>query len=251
MPDGGEIKAVLKGIQEPLAQTVEDAANQAARLGDETMEKATASLDTVANAEGATLDSIHGLRNGLSGEDLGGEGGSGSPGSSEGGRSELSKMLNGEGDQTAADAAGETKYSPEFLKLLKDWREGRKFNEENAHRFPHNEVHLKSRKIVDSYVPRKEIVERKNTQLSEIDEKTAKGYIDSLRRKYKAGQEIGDTPKNRAEGIAGSKLRGKHILEVPKQVQPVPKAILEHAKQHRVTIRDVHGTVYELPKEAG
>lgn len=250
MPDGGELKAVFKGIQEPMAQAVEDGANQAARVGDETMEKAEASLDTVGSAENANLDAIHGVRNGLSGDGTGDTGGSGSAGGDSGDRSELAKTLNGEEAPTER-APGESKYTPEFLQLLKDWREGRKFNEENAHRFPHNEVHLKSRKIVDSYVPRKEIVERKNTQLSEIDEKTAKSYIDSLRRKYKAGQEIGDTPKNRAEGIAKSKLRGKHILEVPKQGNPVPKAILEHAKQHRVTIRDVHGTVHELPKEAG
>lgn len=249
MPDGGEIKAVLKGIQEPLAQTVEDAASQAARLGDETMEKATASLDTVANAEGATLDSIHGLRDGLSDDGLGGEGGSGSPGSSEGGRSELSKMLNGE-DAPAAGTGEPTSGSrklPDYVQKRID--AGNEFNRQNRPRYaPNNEIALANGKIVDSYRPNRGIIERKYTQLGRIKEETAKGYIDSLRLKYKQGTLIANSAKNKALGLAGKQLRGKHILEVPKQESPVPANILKHAAQHRVIIRDVDGKVYRLEK---
>jgi hypothetical protein len=128
--------------------------------------------------------------------------------------------------------------------LRKRFEQGRQFNRANWHRYPHNEVHLKSGKIVDSYRPGREIVERKYSQLSKVSPKTAKSYIDSLRQKYAPGETISDSAKNRAEGIAGTKLKGKHILEVPVQKYPVPDEVLEHAAKHKVVIRDDHGLVY-------
>lgn len=103
MPDGGELKAVFKGIQEPLAQAVEDAGNQAGRLGDATMEKAAASLDSLKNVEGANLDAIHGVRSRLSGDGTGGLRGSG-PGAG-GGSAPGARALNG-GDGAAGRAGG-------------------------------------------------------------------------------------------------------------------------------------------------
>lgn len=244
MPDGGELKAVFKGIQEPLAQAVEDAGSQAGKLGDDTMEKATASLDSLKNVEDANLDSIHGL-----GDDgAGGTGGSGS-GGSEGGRSDLDKMLNGEGPPAAAPEASKSgsRKLPDYIQKRID--AGNEFNRQNRPRYaPNNEIALENGKIVDSYRPNREIVERKHTQLGKIKKETAKSYIDSLRHKYKQGTLIKNSAKNKELGLGGKKLRGKHILEVPKQDSPVPSSILEHAAKHHVIIRDVSGQVYRLPK---
>jgi hypothetical protein len=109
---------------------------------------------------------------------------------------------------------------------------------------PYNEIALKSGKRVDSYVPRREIIERKYTQLASVKPKTAKGYIDSLRNKYEPGQLIADSARNRALGLAGKKLKGDHILEVPPQDQPVPEEVLGHAAKRGVVIRDTDGKVY-------
>jgi hypothetical protein len=147
------------------------------------------------------------------------------------------------GEGEPADDSGSGKGSlPDWLK--KKWDEGRAFDRENWHRYPHNEVDLESGKRVDSYNPGREIVERKYTQLSEVKPETAKDYINSLRNKYEPGQLIGDTPKNRLEGIAGDELEGRHILEVPPQDQPVPPEVLRHAAERRVIIRDTNGKVY-------
>lgn len=176
----------------------------------------------------------------------GGDGGT-ADGSGAGGRSPLARMLNGEG---AGDSGGDAssvedtgkKPLPDWLK--KRWEDGEQFNKDNRPRYPHNEVELATKKRVDSYSPGKEIVERKNTQLSEVKESTAKGYIDSLREKYKPGQLIADTPKNRAAGLAGKKLTGDHILEVPPQNNDVPENVLNHATDRDVTIRDTSGKEY-------
>lgn len=77
-----------------------------------------------------------------------------------------------------------------------------------------------------------------------MQERTAKGYIDSLREKYKPGQLIADTPKNRAEGLAGKELVGDHILEVPPQAKDIPQNVLDHATDHDVTIRDTNEKEY-------
>jgi hypothetical protein len=45
--------------------------------------------------------------------------------------------------------------------------------------------------------------------------------------------------------IAGEKLKGDYILEVPVQDKPVPKVMRLLAEQYNVTIRDIGGKVYK------
>jgi len=121
-----------------------------------------------------------------------------------------------------------------------NWRikalEGQKFNFENHGRYPENEVRLENGKILDSYKPRKEIVSRKFTQLSDIKPETAKSYINEIDSKYAPG-----------EGIkGGGELAGDEILEVPVQKAPIPEDLLKYADSRipPVTIRDVTGHEY-------
>ncbi|MEE1940518.1 hypothetical protein V1L54_14070 [Streptomyces sp. TRM 70361] len=118
---------------------------------------------------------------------------------------------------------------------------GNRFNTDNHPRYTHNEVHLKSGKQVDSYVRGKEIASRKYTQLSEIQTKSAKDYLNELADKYKPGEVIrsGKYPE-----IYGEKLRGAMILEVPARKNPIPQEVIEHAQGLRITIRDVSGKMY-------
>ncbi|RSM82564.1 hypothetical protein DMH04_25570 [Kibdelosporangium aridum] len=106
---------------------------------------------------------------------------------------------------------------------------------------------LSSGKVVDSYNPGEEIVERKHTQLAAIKLETAMGYLQSLPQKYPPGEIIADTPSNREKypHLVGQPLRGDMILEVPVQTAPVPPAIVEKAAELNVTIRDVNGKEYD------
>jgi hypothetical protein len=107
---------------------------------------------------------------------------------------------------------------------------------------------LSTGKIVDSYNPGDEIVERKHSQLSEIKPETAIGYVQSLPNKYSPGETIADTRGNRERypNLVGQPLRGDMILEVPVQNAPIPRAILEKAAELDVVIRDVNGKEYHL-----
>lgn len=123
----------------------------------------------------------------------------------------------------------------------------------NRRREPHytargggNELTLSNGKRVDSYVPGKEIVSRKHTDLSAVKEDTAKGYLRELDNKYGVNQTIKDTPHARDQigDQAGTQLRGKPILEVPVQQNGVPQSVLDEAKRLGITIRDETGKVY-------
>jgi hypothetical protein len=107
---------------------------------------------------------------------------------------------------------------------------------------------LSTGRIVDSYNPGAEIVERKHSQLAEIKPETAIGYVQSLPSKYPPGETIADTPGNRQRypKLVGQSLDGLMILEVPVQKAPVPRAILEKAAELGVVIRDVNGKEYHL-----
>ena len=85
---------------------------------------------------------------------------------------------------------------------------------------------------------------RKFTQLSDVREQTAINYIDEIQAKYPARARIADVPTNFESGLAGQRLTGQYILEVPVQAQPVPQRILDAADQAGVLIRDVSGKVY-------
>ena len=109
-----------------------------------------------------------------------------------------------------------------------------------------NEVVLANGKRLDSYVPGREIVSRKETQLAEIQPGSAMDYIRELDSKYKPGTRIADTPANNGQlpGIGGRPLRGQPILEVPPQNGPVPPDVLQAARDRGITIRDSLGRIY-------
>lgn len=140
---------------------------------------------------------------------------------------------------------------PEWLRRI---REGNRFNRERAAFYDYNEVYVKKPDgsgyyRLDSYNPGEEIVSRKHTQLSEIQENTANGYIDEINKKYPEGAEIADVPSNvngSNSGIFdhGNTLRGEKILEVPVQNNPLPQPVIDAANNADITIRDVNGTIY-------
>ena len=142
------------------------------------------------------------------------------------------------------------------------------FNKARAKFYPFNEVYLEAPKKainlsegfptkhqyvrLDSYVPGKEIVSRKYTQLSEVSEETAIRYLKELSDKYAPGSIIADVPSNRTgvnKGIfevnQGNDLKGEMILEVPVQKKSVPKSILKYARDNNIQIRDINGNVYK------
>ncbi|MFG2274064.1 PrsW family intramembrane metalloprotease [Streptomyces chartreusis] len=156
-----------------------------------------------------------------------------------------------EGTGTGEPGAGKGAGVPQWLR--DKWNKGREFNQDNWPRYPANEVYLENGKYLDSYRPGKEIVSRKQTQISKIKPESFKDYLREIQQKYKAGTKIPDTPKARAEypQLIGKPLKGKYYLEVPVQSAPVPEWALKEAANHGVIIRDVQGFVYRLPKGTG
>ncbi|MFE7166315.1 hypothetical protein [Streptomyces sp. NPDC057616] len=124
----------------------------------------------------------------------------------------------------AGGPSGGREGLPQWLR--DKWNEGRGFNKENWHRYPANEVYLENGKVLDSYRPGKEIVSRKQTQISKISKDTFTGYLREFTQKYKEGTKVPDTPKARREypKLIGKPLRGRYHLEVPVQSEPVPGA---------------------------
>ena len=134
---------------------------------------------------------------------------------------------------------------PQWLK--DQFGEGDAFNRERAFDYPHREVYVERKgggyNRVDAYDPIKgEIVSRKLTQFSEVTEGTGVRYVQELANKYKPGAKIANVPSSGP--LAGSRLRGQMILEVPGQQGVIPQAVLDAAKRAGVVIRDVHGHVY-------
>ena len=172
-------------------------------------------------------------------------------------------------DEWLSIAAKDKKRQSTWTKQLLD---GIRFNKERAPFYRFNEVYLESPKAgtrgagksstkykyvrLDSYSPRTgEIVSRKYTQLSEISEKTAIGYLKELSEKYSPGSVIADVPSNRVganagifEENGGKTLRGQMILEVPVQEEPVPESVLRYAAKEKIKIRDTEGTIYRIKK---
>ena len=150
---------------------------------------------------------------------------------------------------------------------LKRIREGIAFNKARAKFYLYNEVYLEAPKKainlpegspikhqyvrLDSYVPNKEIVSRKYTQLSEVSEETAIHYLKELSDKYAPGSIIADVPSNRTglnKGIfevnQGRDLKGKMILEVPVQKKPIPQNVINYADKLRIKIRNTNNKLY-------
>ena len=141
------------------------------------------------------------------------------------------------------------------------------FNKARAKFYPYNEVYLEAPKKainlpegspikhqyvrLDSYVPNKEIVSRKYTQLSEVSEETAIRYLKELSDKYAPGTKIADVPSNISGANAGifkenrgRTLRGQMILEVPVQAKAVPKRMIDYASLKGIKIRDTNNHIY-------
>jgi hypothetical protein len=131
-------------------------------------------------------------------------------------------------------------------------KSGNEFNKDQSKNFKYNEVYVDkgnnkgSYKKLDSYNPKEEIVSRKETQLSDIQPKTAKAYIDEAVKKYSPGTKLADVPSNKTGSNAGvikdsenGKLSGKLYLDIPKQNKPIPKEILDYAQSKFVEIREV------------
>jgi hypothetical protein len=101
---------------------------------------------------------------------------------------------------------------------------------------------------LDAWTPGEAIVSRKLTQLDGVTADTAKGYIDEFVKKYPNGAVLADTAKNRELGIAGQKLTGDMVLEVPPQVGgKISDTIKEYAESQGVFIRDINGKWYTDP----
>ncbi|WMW51966.1 T7SS effector LXG polymorphic toxin [Bacillus subtilis] len=136
---------------------------------------------------------------------------------------------------------------PSWLK--ERWEAGNNFNKENRPRYPYNEVELEAKEaggkkyVVDSYSPNKEIVSRKYTQLSDVQEKTALSYLNEITKKYSSGSKISNGPFN-PKALKGGRLKGELILEVPVQNKAIPQKILDEATKNRIIIRDINGKVY-------
>ena len=141
------------------------------------------------------------------------------------------------------------------------------FNKERTKFYPYNEIYLEAPKKainlpersptkhqyvrLDSYVPNKEIVSRKYTQLSEVSEETAIRYLKELSDKYAPGTKIADVPSNISGANAGifkanngKVLDGQMILEVPVQKEPIPQNVINYADKLRIKIRNTNNKLY-------
>ncbi|OFA05368.1 hemagglutinin repeat-containing protein [Duganella phyllosphaerae] len=152
-------------------------------------------------------------------------------------------------NSTAVDAAANTVRAgssrPAWLARLDA---GNDFNAARSSAYPYNEVYIDSPKgsgytRLDSYDPvAGEIVSRKFTQLSSVQEQTAFNYINELPAKYPVNGKIANVPTSGS--LAGQPLLGQHILEVPVQTNPIPQSVLDAANRAGVLIRDFNGHVH-------
>jgi hypothetical protein len=128
---------------------------------------------------------------------------------------------------------------------------GRAYDRLNRFNYPYRELLIDqpdgSRARLDAYDPAGvgagEIVSRKLTQLADVQEETALGYVRELAAKYQRGYRIANVPSSGP--LAGQELRGQQFLEVPVQLKPIPRAVLDLAKRLKIIIRDVSGRIYE------
>ena len=140
--------------------------------------------------------------------------------------------------------------------LKKKWEQGNDFNKDYRVWYPYNEVRVtKDGKEyrVDSYIPSAKgrdgnhhhgvIVSRKYTQLSDIKESTAFGYLNELNNKYSPGTKIIDGNFNSTE-LRGTTLSNdaQLVLQVPKQNADIPQNILSKAQDLNIIIEEVPDT---------
>jgi len=148
-------------------------------------------------------------------------------------------------DEVVTESAERVSSRPEWLQRLDA---GNTFNKERAGAYDFNEVYINKPDgsgyyRLDSYNPNSgEIVSRKFTQLSDVQENTALKYINEIPAKYPAGGTIANVPSS--GDLGGQLLRGQYYLEVPVQVRPIPQSIFNAADKAGVLIRDINGKVY-------
>jgi hypothetical protein len=161
----------------------------------------------------------------------------------------------GQPNQPGQPGSDERPSMPEWLRERLE--EGNEFNRQREPYYEEqggaNEVHVEPRSDkgqyprVDSYVPDEEIVSRKYTQLSDVQESTANGYLRELANTYGPGTVVADTPTNRrdlGDDAIGLPMSGDMILEVPVQTNGVPPAVLAEARRLGIIIRDENGHTY-------
>lgn len=162
---------------------------------------------------------------------------------------------NGQTTQPNTPNSGETSSRPEWLRERLE--EGNEFNRRREPYYESeggaNEVHVEPRSDkgqyprVDSYVPGEQIVSRKHTQLADVQESTAVGYLRELANTYGPGTIVADTPTNRrdlGDDAIGQPMDGDMVLEVPVQNGAVPPAVLAEARRLGIIIRDENGHTY-------
>lgn len=136
---------------------------------------------------------------------------------------------------------------PEWLLRV---QAGNQFNKDRVGVYEFDEVYIEKPDgsgyyRLDSYSPGSgEIVSRKNTQFSEIQEQSGVNYINEFTRKYPDGANIANVPSNVTNDLVGQKLTGDMILEIPVQNSPIPQTVLDAATNAGVIIRDIDGNIY-------
>jgi hypothetical protein len=174
------------------------------------------------------------------------------------GEAVLSKIENALGDGEVEETVTQCQNDP-FVKLEEaasqstkpEWLQriqaGNEFNKIREPFYDYNEVYIENPEggyfRLDSYNPEAgEIVSRKFTQFSAIQESTGIQYLNELAAKYPPGATIADVPSSGV--LAGQPLAGQMILEVPPQTAPIPQSVLETAERLGILIRDTNETTY-------
>ncbi len=129
-------------------------------------------------------------------------------------RKNLDALTDPDAALDAIQATQKSKPTWEEIKVL--FIRGNDFNKKALTKYKYNEINLSTGKRLDSYIPGKEIVSRKATDLSKIKTSTFENYLKELTSKYKKGITIRSNKYKSGSGaIDGSKLSGEYFLEIP------------------------------------
>ncbi|PZU42156.1 MAG: hypothetical protein DI571_11825, partial [Arsenicicoccus sp.] len=93
-----------------------------------------------------------------------------------------------------------------------------------------------------------QIISRKLTQLGDVQPTTAFGYIDELVTKYPDGATVADVPSTQMSGLAGQRLQGEMVLQVPPQAGgSIPDEVAEYAFENGVHHRHQRFRLHRTP----
>jgi len=134
------------------------------------------------------------------------------------------------------------------VKYAQDILRGNKFNKIMAEKLGDKYVHEVWTKGMTSRIDSMlkgggKLISRKATQLADISFDTAKKYIDEIGKKYyrKAIQN--------AERAGTDVMKGKKILQIPKQNNPIPQNVIDYAKKSKVKIDEVIDVTMDMLKD--